>query len=82
VAGKVAEKVGDSCLLCALVTFVPIADIICMSLIRQKVREQKGIPGSFVKDVIIMFCCAPCAICQEAQEVNALDSMAQSMSRD
>jgi Cys-rich protein (TIGR01571 family) len=82
VAGKIAEKVGESCILCALVMFCPIANIICRGTIRQKVREQKGIPGTFCKDILIVWCCAPCAICQEAREVNALDSMAQSMARE
>lgn len=81
VAGKVAERVGDNCCLCGAVMFVPIANIICRATIRGKVREQKGIPGSFVKDCLTAWFCAACALCQEAQEVNALD-MAQSMARE
>jgi len=84
-AGKVAEKVGDSCCLCCLVTWVPLVNLYCRATIRGKVREQKGIPGGFCNDILMVCFCAPCAICQEAQEVNALDmaqSQAQSMARE
>lgn len=81
VAGKVAEKVGDSCCLCGAVMFVPIANLICRTMTRQKVREQKGIAGSFVSDILITWCCFDCGLCQEANEVNAL-AMASSMSRE
>jgi len=82
VAGKIAEKVGESCLLCGLATLCPIADIVTRFIIRGKVREQKGIPGSALMDCLVVLFCFPCAICQEAQEVGALDSMAQSMARE
>ena len=81
VAGKVAEKVGDNCCLCGLVLFVPILGLVCRTMIRQKVREQKGIPGGIVTDFLASWCCPACAICQEAQEVSALD-MAQSMAQE
>ena len=29
-AGKIAEKVGDSCCACGLVLCIPIADCVCM----------------------------------------------------
>jgi Cys-rich protein (TIGR01571 family) len=74
--GKVAEKVGESCLIHALLMFVPILNLICASTIRQKVRAQKGITGSFVGDLLAIFCCTTCAICQEAAEVDALGSVA------
>lgn len=81
VAGKVAEKVGDSCLLCGLVTLVPLANLVCRTIIRGKVREQKGIPGSFVSDLLVTWCCFGCGLCQEANEVDAMD-MSSSMVRE
>ena len=75
-AGKNAEKVGESCLLCGLVLIVPLANIICSANIRGKIRESKGIEGSFIKDLLLHFCCLPCALCQGAQEVGSFD-MAQ-----
>ena len=52
---------------------VPIANLVCMVLIRQKVRQQKNLVGSTVGDVFSILCCAECALCQEAVEVNAFD---------
>lgn len=74
-AGKNAEKVGDSCLLCGLVTFVPLLNIICQAQTRGKIREQKGIEGGMIGDLLMHCCCPCCALSQEAQEVNALDGM-------
>lgn len=79
-AGKVAESVGESCLMCALVMFVPIANIICRAQIRGKVRESKNIEGGFVGDLLSAWCCACCALVQEANETGAL-GQAQSIAR-
>jgi len=78
-AGKVAEKVGDSCCLCGLVLCVPIAGMVFGACIRKKVRDQKGISGTFCGDLMAWFCCPCCALVQEAQEVKAIgsESMAQ-----
>jgi len=38
------------------------------------VREQKGIGGSFIGDLLTFCCCYCCALTQEAQEVQALGS--------
>merc|ERR1711976_631534 len=73
-AGKVAEQVGEDCLICGLIQLVPIADIIFGAKIRQKVREQKGIDGSFIGDLFTFCCCYCCALVQEGQETNALGS--------
>jgi hypothetical protein len=48
---------------------------------RGKVRVQKGIPGGTVGDCLTVWCCALCALVQEANEVDAL-AMAQSMSNE
>jgi len=81
--GKVAEKVGESCILHGLLFFVPIADIICGAMIREKVRQNKGIEGSFVMDCLTIFFCFPCALCQEGNEVDAFGrNMAMSMARE
>jgi len=82
VQGKIAEKVGESCVLCGLALLCPIADIVSRIILRGKVRDQKGIPGGVVMDCLTVFFCFPCSICQEAQEVGALDNMAQSMARE
>jgi len=71
-AGKVAEKVGDSCIACGLVLCLPILGNIFGALVRRKVREQKQIEGSLLGDLVVWFCCPLCALAQEAQEVNAM----------
>lgn len=78
--GKVAEAAGDSCLLCGLVFFVPIANIFFGATTRGKIREMKGIEGSLLKDVLMIWCCGCCSLIQEAQEVNCIGS--QSMARE
>jgi len=80
--GKVAEAVGENCLLCGLVFFVPLANLICMTSVRQKVREQKGIDGSFIGDLLLTLCCTCCSLVQEAQETSAIGGgMSQDMER-
>jgi Cys-rich protein (TIGR01571 family) len=74
VEGKIAEKVGESCIMHALLVSC------CGPCIRQKVREQKNIAGSFGMDLLVFCFCNVCAIAQEAHEVNALDG--QSMARE
>lgn len=68
-AGKNAEAVGDSCLLCGLATFVPLANIFFMAQIRSKIREAKGIEGTFLNDLLATCCCPLCMLVQSAQEV-------------
>jgi Cys-rich protein (TIGR01571 family) len=83
-AGKVAEKVGESCLLHCLLTYVPVAGIVCRTIVRGKIRQQRNIEGSQISDFCLHLFCCWCALCQEAQETGALDdlSMAQDMVRE
>jgi len=81
-AGKVAETVGDSCLLCGLVQMVPLANLIFGVILRGKVRDQKGIEGGMVGDLLSVWCCYCCAWVQAAQETNAMGGQAQSMDRE
>ena len=67
--GKTAEAVGENCLLCGLLLFVPLANIVAPILVRGKVREAKGIAGSIVGDFCVHLFCGPCALCQEYQEM-------------
>ncbi|ESN95345.1 hypothetical protein HELRODRAFT_185980 [Helobdella robusta] len=72
--GKIAEKVGEDCLMQGLVVMVPLLNIFCLWKIREKVRTQKNIEGSAVSDILSVCCCMECALCQEAVEVDALSS--------
>jgi len=67
--GKNAEAVGESCILCGLAFYVPLVDLFCMANIRGKIREQHGIDGSFVSDLLLSCCCPLCTLVQAAQEV-------------
>ena len=70
--GKNAEAVNKSCLLHGLLFFIPCIDLICGAMVRGEVREQKGISGSFVGDLITFLCCPLCTIVQTAQEVGSI----------
>jgi len=80
--GKTAEKVGEDCLTCGLVQLVPIANLICGAKIREKVRESKGIEGSFLGDLLAVWCCYCCAVIQAGGEVDALGSSGQTIARE
>lgn len=80
--GKNAEAVGDSCLMCGVGFLIPGVDLILGAHIRSKIRESKGIPGSFVGDLVLWFCCPLCALVQESQEVQGMTPQAVSMARE
>mgnify|MGYP002803997025 FL=1 len=80
--GKSAEAVGDDCLLCGLALLCPLLDIYALCSNRAKIREQKGIPGSTINDVLTVCCCPLCALVQQAQEMGVKAPFGQSMSRE
>lgn len=65
--GKNAEQLGESCLMYALSQMVPILDVWCRTQIRGKIREQKGIEGTCMKDFLLHWFCGLCALIQEAR---------------
>jgi len=77
--GKTAEAVGDDCLLCGL-GYV-FARCIIGAIVREKVRNQKGIEGSLAGDILVHWCCPLCAVIQDNQEVVGSPSTGQSISR-
>ncbi|XP_031558041.1 cell number regulator 2-like [Actinia tenebrosa] len=79
--GKTAETVGDDCLMCGIATFVPLANIWFATQIRGKVRDQKGIQGSFVHDLAMVCCCSLCSLMQEAQEMGVKAPFGNSIAR-
>lgn len=80
--GQTAEAIGEgSCLVCGLVYFVPLLNLFVLINHRGKIREMKGIEGSFVNDCLTVFCCHFCALIQEHQEVTTSPS-AMSMVRE
>ena len=79
--GKNAEAVGESCFMCGLAYICPIANIIAALKIRGKIREQKGIPGSTINDLILFCFCTLCVLVQEAQEVQGAPGQ-MSMARE
>ncbi|BFZ16656.1 hypothetical protein BsWGS_19695 [Bradybaena similaris] len=69
--GKNAEAVGDSCILCGAIFFVPVANIVALLQIRGKIRDSRNIPGSCIGDLCTIAFCGLCALVQEAQEVQS-----------
>jgi len=69
--GQNAEASGvvDSCFIGALLFLIPLVDLICWIQVRGAIREQHGIEGSLVGDLLSILCCGFCALVQEAQQV-------------
>ena len=67
VFGKNAEQLGESCILYALALFVPLLDLYCLVSVRGRIREQKGIEGTCLKDLLCVWCCTLCTLVQEAR---------------
>lgn len=80
VHGQNAEKVGQSCVMCALSQFVPFLNLWARVSVRGKIREQKGIEGSCLGDLLWTWCCPICSVVQEAQELKG--APAQSIARE
>ena len=70
--GKNAEQLGESCVMYALSQFVPLLNLWCRTQVRGKIREQKGIEGTCLKDLLMVWCCPPCSLVQEARVSNVL----------
>ena len=47
-----------------------LCTFISSMLVRQKVRERYGIPGSAGGDCIVSCCCTVCSLCQMTKQVN------------
>ena len=65
--GRNAEAVGENCLMYGLSQLVPLLDIYCRTMVRGKIRDQKGIEGTCFNDLLCHLCCAACALAQEGQ---------------
>jgi Cys-rich protein (TIGR01571 family) len=68
-----------------MVVCCPLVSLILRCTTRTRIREQRGIDGGQLGDCCVHYFCGALAICQEAQEMNALDkSMAveQDMQRE
>jgi len=72
--GKIAEAAGQNCLLWGLLILIPGVNVITACHIRGEVRKSKGVDGSVISDLLMHFCCMPCALCQESRETGALGS--------
>ncbi|ESP00582.1 hypothetical protein LOTGIDRAFT_203561 [Lottia gigantea] len=79
---RTSEQVGESCLLCGILYFIPLVDIFAVVSVRGKVREHKGIGGSCLEDLLYHVFCHPCALVQEAQEMQHGPMSAYGMARE
>ncbi|XP_041365523.1 protein PLANT CADMIUM RESISTANCE 3-like [Gigantopelta aegis] len=75
-AGKNAEAVGESCCVYGCLSILGPVGMWSRSKIRGKIRESKGIEGSFMNDCLMHWFCAICALIQEAQEVQGVQQQA------
>merc|ERR1712050_349256 len=65
--------VGENCFEHAACVLFPIAQWLCVSQIRGKMRREKGIKGTGMNDCLLSVFCNPCLINQMANEVQSLD---------
>ncbi|KII66329.1 Cell number regulator 3 [Thelohanellus kitauei] len=66
--GETAVNVGNSFLLCCLLELIcPWAPPIYL---RDKVRQQQAITGSFEEDILVGLCCPCCSIAQTSTQVD------------
>ena len=68
--GKVEEALGNDCLTCGLALLVPCLNIYLIIVNRGKVRDNKGIDGSLISDLLTVCCCGLCSLTQIAQEMS------------
>ncbi|XP_019859379.1 PREDICTED: cell number regulator 10-like [Amphimedon queenslandica] len=69
--GRNAETVGENCLMYGLSQLVPLLNIYCRTVVRGKIRNQKGIDGTCFNDLLCHLFCMRCALAQEGQEILA-----------
>lgn len=65
--GRNAEMLGESCVTYALSQFVPLLNLYCRTTVRGKIRDQKGIDGSCLNDLLCVLFCHLCTLTQESQ---------------
>ncbi|XP_070566675.1 uncharacterized protein [Ptychodera flava] len=80
-AGRNAEAVGENCVKYAILSMCGPCGIYFQAKIREKIREQKGIEGTFMNDCLMHWFCTLCALVQEAREVTEDSPGGQAMAR-
>jgi len=60
------EAMGkQSCLMGAILFFIPLVNIFCWVTLRGEIREKNGIEGGFCGDLLTICFCGLCALVQE-----------------
>lgn len=67
--GKTAHRVGKNRFLCGLALLIPCVNIYAFATVRHLIRKHLRIDGTGSDDCIITVFCGPCALAQEAREV-------------
>jgi len=80
-AGQTGEAVGESCMLYGILSVLSCIGIWSRAKIRGMVREQKGIEGSFMNDILMACFCPFCALIQEARELQGEQPEEESIAR-
>jgi Cys-rich protein (TIGR01571 family) len=68
--GRNAEKLGDSCFVAGCLVLIPAVQCCVIGSVRGRTREKYGIPGSFMEDCMLSWCCGGCVIVQTATQLN------------
>ncbi|KAJ8024824.1 Cell number regulator 10 [Holothuria leucospilota] len=80
-AGKNAEKNGESCMTYGILAGLGCVGLWSMTKIRGMTREQKGIEGSYMNDLLMIWFCTLCALVQEAHELEVEPPFLQNVER-
>lgn len=76
--GKNSQTHGENNILCGMLTFIPCLLACSAAHLRSKLRDQKGIRGSYGKDLAIWIFCPLCALVQETQELQEVQDTVMS----
>ncbi|XP_020627600.1 cell number regulator 7-like [Orbicella faveolata] len=81
VAGKIGEALGENCCYHGFCSLMGPIGIYCGAQNRGKLRDKFQIPGTFVNDCLMHWCCPFCAYAQEARELQSRMPAGSSMAR-
>lgn len=69
VAGQLGEALGEGCFYHGFCSLMGPIGIYCGAQNRGKLRAMYQIPGTFVNDCLVHWCCPVCSYAQEAREI-------------
>ena len=69
--GRNSEALGENCFVYGFSQLFPLLSCYFRVVERGRIREQKGLEGTLLQDILCTLCCYPCSLAQETR-VNKL----------